>query len=89
MAEKENTTGSVRITNKQIYEGLNDVNKTLALNNQKMDLHIKHVDRKLGDHETRIRKVEESMWRSSWVTSVITAIITALAVAIIINIIGV
>jgi endonuclease IV len=84
-----NNTGSVRITNKQIYEGLNDVNKTLALNNQKMDLHINHVEKKLGDHETRIRKVEESIWRSSWLTSVITAVITAIAVGLTINIIGV
>jgi hypothetical protein len=88
MSEKENT-GSVRITNKQIYEGLNDVNKTLALNNQKMDLHINYVDKKLTDHENRIRKVEENMWRSSWLTSVITAIITAVSVAFILNITGI
>ena len=86
---ENNNTESVRITNKQIYEGLNDINKTLALHNQKMELHTSAVEKRLTDHETRIRKVEESMWRSSWLTSVITAIITAVAVAFVINIIGV
>jgi hypothetical protein len=88
MTEKENT-GSVRITNKQIYEGLNDIIKTLALHNQRLELHIEHVDKKLGDHEKRIRKIEESVWRSSWVTSIITAVITAVVGAIILTTVGV
>ena len=88
MSNSENT-GSVRITNKQIYEGLNEVNKTLALHNQKMELHTTAVEKKLTDHESRIRKVEENMWRSSWITSVITAVITAVAVGLTINIFGI
>jgi hypothetical protein len=87
MTDKDNT-GSVRITNKQIYEGLNDINKSLALHNQRLELHIEHESRKLIDHEDRIRKIEESVWRSSWVTSIITALITAVVGAAIITTVG-
>lgn len=88
MPNNENTS-SVRITNKQIYEGLHDINTTLALHNQKMELHANVVEKKLHDHESRIRRVEETMWRSSWITSVITAVITALVVGLIVNFFGV
>lgn len=87
--DDKNNTASVRISNKQIYEGLNDINKTLALHNQKLEIHIQNERQKLEDHENRIRKVEETMWRSSWITSVITAIITAFAVGIMVNLTGV
>lgn len=86
--DKQNT-GSVRISNKQIYEGLNDINKTLALHNQKLEIHIQNERQTLEDHENRIRKVEENMWRSSWVTSVLTASITAVIGALLLNLTGV
>ena len=88
MAEKEQNTGNVRITNKQIYEGLNNITTSLALHSQKLDLHIQNDKSKLDDHEDRIRKIEETMWRSSWITSFITAIITAVAVGLTVNFFG-
>lgn len=86
--EEKEPTGTVRITNKLIYETLNSLNKTLALHNQKLELHIEHEGKTINDHEQRIRKVEELVWRSSWITSIITALITAVVGAGIITAVG-
>lgn len=87
MTEKDNT-GSIRITNKQIWEQLNEINKTLSLHNQRLEIHITSETSILKDHEDRIRKIEESVWKSSWTTSVITAVITAIIGTIIITAAG-
>lgn len=87
--DNNHTTSSVRITNKQIYEGLHDINKNIALHNQRLELHIENETKTLNDHEARIREIEESVWRSSWVTSIITAVVTAAAGALLISIMGV
>lgn len=82
MSEQEDASSqTIRITNKQVYELLIEVKTEVKLMNQKLDNEIKKID----DHEQRLRKIEETIWRSAWITSVITALVTALATAIVVN----
>jgi len=77
-----------RATNKQLLDVLYELKKEVALINQKLDNEIKKNDKLLADHESRIRKIEETVWRSAWVSSIVTALITTVTGGIIITIIN-
>jgi hypothetical protein len=80
-ANNNNNTSSSRITNKQVYDILYELKTEVKVMNQKLDSEIKKVE----DHEQRIRKIEETIWRSAWATSLITALLTAAATAMIVS----
>lgn len=84
---KSGDSSSLRITNKQVYDLLNELSTEVKLINQKLDNEIVKNDKLIADHELRIRKIEETVWRSAWITSITTAIITSAAGAIIIAVI--
>lgn len=67
----------VRITQKEIYEVVTRMEKELIT--------LSSVAKKVDDHETRIRDLEKTVWRSSWITGVVTAVMTSGATAIIIQ----
>lgn len=71
---------SPRVTNKQVYDLLYELKTEVKVMSEKLDNEIKKIE----DHETRIRKIEETIWRSAWVTSLVTALITACATAIVV-----
>jgi hypothetical protein len=76
-----NNNSSARITNKQVYDILYELKTEVKVMNQKLDNEIKKID----DHEQRIRKIEETVWRSAWATSLITALLTSGVTAAIIT----
>ena len=78
MAPQNNN--AARITNKQVYDLLYELKTEVKVMSEKLDNEIKKIE----DHETRIRKIEETIWRSAWVTSLVTALITACATAIVV-----
>lgn len=81
---EENISPTIRITNKQVYELLNEIKTEVKLMNQKLDGEIKKIE----DHEQRLRKIEETIWRSAWITSLVTALLTASVTAFIVNLLA-
>jgi hypothetical protein len=75
----------LRITNRQVYDILNDVRTDIKLINQKLNTEIAKNDNLLADHEARIRKIEETVWRSAWISGLISAVITSAVGAILIT----
>jgi hypothetical protein len=76
----QNENNTTRVTNKQVYDILYELKTEVKVMSEKLDNQIKKVE----DHEVRIRKVEETLWRSAWITSLVTALITACATAIVV-----
>jgi hypothetical protein len=76
----KNNNSSSRVTNKQVYDLLYELKTEVKVMSEKLDNEIKKIE----DHEQRIRKIEETIWRSAWVTSLVTALITACATAVVV-----
>lgn len=81
MTTSNNNNNSVRVTNKQVYDLLYELKTEVKVMSEKLDNEIKKIE----DHELRIRKIEEAVWRSAWATSLITALVTSGATAIVIT----
>jgi hypothetical protein len=81
MAVNNTNNSSSRITNKQVYDILYELKTEVKVMSEKLDNEIKKIE----DHELRIRKIEEAVWRSAWLTSLITALVTSGATAIVIT----
>jgi hypothetical protein len=84
MSEYDNNNNNTqgRVTNKQVYDLLYELKTEVKVMSQKLDNEIKKIE----DHETRIRKIEETIWRSAWITSLVTALITAGATGIVVSV---
>lgn len=67
----------VRITQKEIYEKLNNIEREVIT--------LANLERDVADHETRIRELEKAVWKSSWISGLISAVITSAATAFIIS----
>jgi hypothetical protein len=77
-----NSQNSGRITNKQVYDILFELKTEVRVMSEKLDNEIKKIE----DHENRIRKIEEVIWRSAWITSLVTAVVTAAATGVVITV---
>lgn len=84
MATQNNPNNNGRITNKQVYDILYELKTEVKVMSEKLDNEIKKIE----DHEIRIRKIEEAIWRSAWTTSLITALVTSGATAIVIGLLS-
>lgn len=85
MAPNNENEKPLRITNKQVYDILNDVRTDIKLINQKLNTEIDKNQGILADHETRLRKIEETVWRSAWISGLISAVVTSAVGAILIT----
>jgi uncharacterized surface protein with fasciclin (FAS1) repeats len=84
----ENASGGVRISQKEIYGMLLEIDKKvsdLAMTKIALEDHKEDTTDRLEDHETRIRIVERAVWRASALTGIISSILTAAATGLIIR----
>lgn len=80
----QSTSTTVRVSTKQLYDLLNEVKTEVKVMSQKLDNEIKKIE----DHENRIRKIEETIWRSAWMTSLLSAVITSGATAVVLTVLS-
>lgn len=73
MAENNNSN---RVTNKQIADAIQSLTIRVEVMSAKLDNEITKTEKVITDHETRIRRIEESFWKTAWVPSIITAVLT-------------
>jgi hypothetical protein len=79
MADNKSTP---RITNKQVYDILHEVKTTIAITSHKVDSEINKNEKAIYDHEIRLRKLEENMYKNAWVAGFASSIFTAIFVAL-------
>lgn len=76
-----------RITNRQVYDLLHELKTEVSIMKHKLDNEITKNDRLLQDHESRLRKMEETIWRSAWVSGLISALATAVVGGVLVAIV--
>lgn len=88
MTEEANGTSGVRITQRDIYDLVQQVARDLAVATGQMQAHVQQASHsgtqtELHDHESRIRKLEKVAWMALGV-----GVFAGLAVSVVLFVLG-